>query len=80
MLGATLEQAGQPDEDQSLLNGENMTPLSKKAVWQRFVAVLIAAFVCGLTGLGGAVQAKPDDKLTQDDARHLLNRTGFAAE
>ncbi|MBC7622938.1 MAG: DUF1800 domain-containing protein [Aeromicrobium sp.] len=35
--------------------------------------------ICGVVGVAGVAHAKPDDKLTQHDARHLLNRTGFAA-
>ena len=38
--------------------------------------LMAALFVTALS-MGG--QAKPADKLNQDDARHLLNRTGFAA-
>ena len=39
----------------------------------RCVAVVLLA----MASIG--VQAAPTDRLTQDDARHLLNRTGFAA-
>jgi len=38
---------------------------------------LMAALLATAVSIG--VQAKPADKLNQDDARHLLNRTGFAA-
>jgi uncharacterized protein (DUF1800 family) len=39
----------------------------------RFVAVISLLLTCTFAS------ARPTDKLTQDDARHLLNRAGFAA-
>jgi uncharacterized protein (DUF1800 family) len=35
--------------------------------------------LCAVTLVAQAAYAAPDDKLTRDDARHFLNRTGFAA-
>jgi uncharacterized protein (DUF1800 family) len=39
----------------------------------------IYAVFCAATLVVQAAMAAPDDKLSGDDARHFLNRTGFAA-
>ncbi|MFM7462297.1 MAG: hypothetical protein ACKO15_15820, partial [Burkholderiales bacterium] len=60
-------------------NGEYMTTLPRRIVWKSYLAALVVSVLFALLGVGRVAYGKSDDKLTQDDVRHLLNRTGFAA-
>lgn len=58
---------------------EYMTTLAGRIVWKSYLAALVVSLLFALLGVGRVAYGKSDDKLTQDDVRHLLNRTGFAA-
>ncbi len=60
------------------MNTDNNSKLSPQ--WLRsFAFAFTLAYGLAIALLSFGVDAKPSEKLTADDARHLLNRTGFAA-